>query len=150
MSKKVEAIEKQIAADKKVVADYEKSLEPIKKQEADLKKKIADAKETVTKYQKELAPVQEKRTSIEKKITTLKKSISTNSSMMEELKVRAADTKTQAVKLGKQCQQGSHESIATIKKAHKNCTACRTEDVKDGACDRKKGAHKHYYCFCDC
>ncbi len=50
----------------------------------------------------------------------------------------------------KQCQQGSHESIAWIKKHYKNCSSCREENIKAGACSKNKKAHKHYYCQCDC
>ena len=50
----------------------------------------------------------------------------------------------------KKCQQGSHESHAWIKKRYKNCTNCRVESIKAGACSKNKKAHKHYYCDCDC
>ena len=51
--------------------------------------------------------------------------------------------------MAKKCEQGSHDSIAYIQKRYPNCTQCRTEDIKAGACAKVKGAHKHYYCMCD-
>ncbi len=50
---------------------------------------------------------------------------------------------------GKKCEeQGSHDSIAYIKKNYKNCSNCRTENVAAGKCSKNKKAHKHYYCMC--
>ena len=55
-----------------------------------------------------------------------------------------------APKKHKTCKQGSHVSIATIKKHYKNCTNCETQKIKAGTCTKDPKAHVHYYCDCDC
>ena len=69
---------------------------------------------------------------------------------VDRLLTKAADMETNAHKLGNKCKQGSHFSIETVKKNHKNCEACHEVDIKDGECARVSGNHKHYYCYCDC
>ena len=67
---------------------------------------------------------------------------------VDRLLTKAADMETNAHKLGNKCKQGSHFSIETVKKNHKNCEACHEVDIKDGECARVSGNHKHYYCDC--
>ena len=68
----------------------------------------------------------------------------------EKLLTKAADMETNAHKLGSKCMHGSHFSIETVKKNHEHCEACHEVDIKDGDCARVPGAHKHYYCYCEC
>ena len=69
---------------------------------------------------------------------------------VSKLLTKAADMETNAHKLGNKCKHGSHVSIETVKKNHKNCEACHSVDIKDGECARVPGDHKHHYCYCDC
>ena len=68
----------------------------------------------------------------------------------DALLTRAADMETNAHKLNGKCKHGSHKDIETIKKRHRNCEECHVDDIKNGDCARVSGAHKHYYCYCDC
>jgi len=100
----------------------------------------------------------ERAKNIRERIATLQAEIASNKSnpankakkqQIDKLLVEAADLETRAHKMGDQCQQGSHQSISYIKQHYSNCQNCREESFPKG-CPRKKGAHKHYYCYCDC
>jgi len=91
--------------------------------------------------------IQTQITADQKQIKSLNSKIAANQQKVDALLVKAADIETRAYKLGKKTRQGSHVSIATIKRQYKNCVNCTTETAKN--CKRVKGTHKHYYCFCD-
>ncbi len=136
----IETINKDTEAKKTKVTSLNKDLTAVKKEIATLEKQ----------FDTQVKPKKEKVTSLNKEISSLKSAISANEKKVKPLLVQAADLETRASKMGKKCQQGSHESIDYIKKHYKNCTNCRTDNIKDGECARVKGAHKHHYCFCDC
>jgi len=73
-----------------------------------------------------------------------------NKRKINELLIKAADMETNAHKLGNKCKHGSHVSIETVKKNHRHCEECHEVEIKDGACARVPGTHKHHYCYCDC
>ena len=116
-------------------------------------KAVSKQAEVITKETKVMEAIDEAAMQKAKKLYAeadkLSAEIKAKQKKVDALLVQAADMETSAHKLGKKTMRGSHEGYATIKKQYKNCTNCRTENKKDGACKRVKGAHKHYYCFCD-
>jgi len=147
MINQAKKIREQIATINKDIDAKKTKVTSLDKEMTTLKKEISTAE---SKLATELKPKKAKVTSLSKEIATLKSDVTAQQKKVNSLLVKAADLETNAHKMGKQCQQGSHKSIDTIKKAYKNCGNCKTVDIKDGECARVKGAHKHYYCFCDC